>query len=199
MKYLGYGSTSTIFRGALCLCYRLKTNKLKSDIHVNMPQKRKFSLSLGRKHNRTIKRSAHDLKAIVVIHYPLYVVCNPSMCKRLCILCPGSNYRGHIVFVFSVCQPVDLIFNLRYNFWTLGDFIFGLHTPLRLYLQIKQRVDDFMTLGATVAEWLSSWLAKQEVRGSIPGLATWISEIGYLLLPSRDMAEIPLKWRKSSI
>ena len=54
-----------------------------------------------------------------------------------------------------------------------------------------------MTLGATVPEWLSPWLAEQEVRGSIPGLATWISEIGYLLLPGRDMAEIPLKRRKS--
>ena len=82
MKYVGYGGTSTIFKGALCLCYRLKTNKLKSDIHVNMPQKRKFSLSLGRKHSRTIKRSAHDLKAIVVIHYPLYVVA--SFVIRLC-------------------------------------------------------------------------------------------------------------------
>ena len=31
----------------------------------------------------------------------------------------------------------------------------------------------FMTLlGAAVAEWLSSWLAEQEDRGSIPGLAT---------------------------
>ena len=98
MKYLGYGGTSTIFKGALCLCYRLKTNKLKSDIHVNMPQKRKFNLSLDRKHNRTIKRSAHDLKAIVVFHYPLYVVCNPSMCKRLCILCPGQ-------IVFSSPEP----------------------------------------------------------------------------------------------
>ena len=28
--------------------------------------------------------------------------------------------------------------------------------------------------GAAVAEWLSSWLAGQEDRGSIPGLATWI-------------------------
>ena len=28
--------------------------------------------------------------------------------------------------------------------------------------------------GAAVAKWLSSWLAKQEDRGSIPGLATWI-------------------------
>ena len=32
--------------------------------------------------------------------------------------------------------------------------------------------------------------------GSIPGLATWISE---MLLPSRDMAEILLKRRKSTI
>ena len=50
-----------------------------------------------------------------------------------------------------------------------------------------------------MAEWLSSLLAEQEVRGSIPGLPTWISEIGYLLLPSRDMAEIPVERRKSSI
>ena len=53
--------------------------------------------------------------------------------------------------------------------------------------------------GAVVVEWLSSWLAEQDVRGSIPRLTTWISEIGYLLLPSRHMAEIPLKRRKSSI
>ena len=45
-------------------------------------------------------------------------------------------------------------------------------------------------LGVVVAEWLSSWLAKQEVRRSIPHIASWISEIGYLLLP--------LKRRKSS-
>ena len=51
--------------------------------------------------------------------------------------------------------------------------------------------------GVAVAEWLSSWLAEQEVRGSIPGLASWISEIGYLLLQSRDMADIPLKRRES--
>ena len=42
------------------------------------------------------------------------------------------------------------------------------------------------------------WLAEQEVRGSIPGLAVTISEIGYFLLPSRDMAERSLKRRKSS-
>ena len=48
------------------------------------------------------------------------------------------------------------------------------------------------------ASGLSSWLAEQEVRGSIPRLATWNSEIGYLLLPTGDMAEISLKRRKSS-
>ena len=47
-----------------------------------------------------------------------------------------------------------------------------------------------------VSEWISSWLVEQEVRGSIPRLATWISDIGYLLLPSRDMAEIPLNTTK---
>ena len=50
-----------------------------------------------------------------------------------------------------------------------------------------------------MAEWLSSWLAEQEVRGSITRIGTWISEIGYLPLPNRDMAEMPLKRRESSI
>ena len=31
---------------------------------------------------------------------------------------------------------------------------------------------EIRTMGAAVAEWLSSWLAEQEDRGSIPGLAT---------------------------
>ena len=35
-------------------------------------------------------------------------------------------------------------------------------------------------LGAAVVQWLSFWLAEQEVRGSIPGFAVTISEIGYL-------------------
>ena len=48
-----------------------------------------------------------------------------------------------------------------------------------------------------MVERLSSWLPEQEVRGSIPGLAATISEIGYLLLPSPDMAERSLKRLKS--
>ena len=58
-----------------------------------------------------------------------------------------------------------------------------------------------------MAERLSSWLAEQEVRGfnSPPHHLNFrdrlspASKSGYLLLPSRDMAEIPLKRRKSSI
>ena len=40
--------------------------------------------------------------------------------------------------------------------------------------------------------------AGQEIRGSIPSLVATISEIGYLLLSSHDMAEISLKRRKSN-
>ena len=47
--------------------------------------------------------------------------------------------------------------------------------------------------GAAVVEW-SSLLAEQRVRGSVPRLA--ISEIRYLLLPSRDMTERLPKRRK---
>ena len=43
---------------------------------------------------------------------------------------------------------------------------------------------------------LSSWLAEQEVRVPIPGLAATISKIGYLLLPGRDIVYISLKRRK---
>ena len=52
--------------------------------------------------------------------------------------------------------------------------------------------------GAVVVLWLSSWIAEQEIRGSIPGLVDTISEIGYLLLPRHDMAERSLKRPKPS-
>ena len=50
--------------------------------------------------------------------------------------------------------------------------------------------------GAAVAEWLSSWLAEQEDGVRFPVSSLEFSEIGYLLLPSRHMADIPLKRRK---
>ena len=61
----------------------------------------------------------------------------------------GSNDRGHIVFVLSVCLLFVCLsvclsvvnFNLRYNFWTVRDrdFIFGMHTPLMKPFQMTPR------------------------------------------------------------
>ena len=48
-------------------------------------------------------------------------------------------------------------------------------------------------MGPAVMEWLNSWLAEQEVRGSNLGLGTLISEIEYL--HSRNMTEILFKRR----
>ena len=47
-------------------------------------------------------------------------------------------------------------------------------------------------------EWLSSWLVEQEVQGSNPSLTTFITYIGYLLLPSCNMIEILYMRLKSS-
>ena len=59
-----------------------------------------------------------------------------------------------------------------------------------IFLLLKPSLICQCNEGAVVAKWWRSWLVEQEVRGSIPRLAIWISEIGNLLLPSRDMAEI---------
>ena len=45
---------------------------------------------------------------------------------------------------------------------------------LLVLLQYTAVILLVLSRGAAVAEWLSSWLAEQEVRGSIPRLATWI-------------------------
>ena len=47
--------------------------------------------------------------------------------------------------------------------------------------------------GVAMIQWLSSWLAEQGVRGSNRGLNTWISELGCLLPPSRDITVILYK------
>ena len=54
-------------------------------------------------------------------------------------------------------------------------------------------------LETAVVKRLSFWLAETEVRGSIHNVVATISEIGYLLLPSRDITDnISLKRRISS-
>ena len=66
--------------------------------------------------------------------------------------------------------------------------------PLRPYVRHKSYLPLY--IGAAVAEWLSSWLAEQGTGVRFPASSLEFSEIGYLLLPSRDMAEIPLNRRK---
>ena len=44
-------------------------------------------------------------------------------------------------------------------------------------------------MSPTTSSLSGAWLAEQEVQGSIPGLAATISDIGYLLLLSHDMAK----------
>ena len=63
-----------------------------------------------------------------------------TICCLQTFYAPGSNDRGHIVFVLSVCLSV-VNFNLRYNFWTVRDrdFIFGMHTPLMTLIQMTPR------------------------------------------------------------
>ena len=50
-----------------------------------------------------------------------------------------------------------------------------------------------MSSGGVVVKLLACGARGLQVPGSIPGLAATISEIGYLLLRSRDMAERSLK------
>ena len=48
--------------------------------------------------------------------------------------------------------------------------------------------------GVCEVEWLSSWLAEEGILGFNLVLATSISEIGFLLLPSGDITEILFEW-----
>ena len=74
--------------------------------------------------------------------------------------------------------------------------IYMLNQTLR---QSKAHVHIKTPGGCWVNRWLSSWLAEQEVRGSIPSLATWIFRDWLSPASKLRYAEIPLKRRKSSI
>ena len=75
-------------------------------------------------------------------------------------LCPGSNDRGHFIFVPSVCLFICLSvclsvvnFNLRCNIWTVRDrdFMFGMNTPLMTAFQMTPR-------SMTLWPWLWHWI-----------------------------------------
>ena len=61
--------------------------------------------------------------------------------------------------------------------WSLNRARHKIPTTLLVGVQyVRKRLYKALQ-GAAVVKWLSSWLAEQEVRGSIPGLAATISEI----------------------
>ena len=71
--------------------------------------------------------------------------------------------------------------------------------PLYMYVRYLY-VPVYRSSGGAVV--IRTWLLENDVvhhvQGSIPSLAASIPGIGYLLLPSRDMAEISLNRHKSS-
>ena len=70
----------------------------------------------------------------------------------------GHPPSGGAINIFTIKRNADLV-------W---------HCILSIFIYHSRRMITTSTLGAAVAEWLSSWLAEQEDRGSIPSLATWI-------------------------
>ena len=93
-----------------------------------------------------------------------------SVCTYVC-LSGGQEVR------ISIKSSDDLKYHLTYFIQSASlNFVWG-----------KKKIGSG---GGRVVKLLA---CRAEGGGSIPGLATWISEMGYLLLPSRDMAEIPLK------
>ena len=68
------------------------------------------------------------------------------------------------LFVLSRC-PFDISAGV-------GAFVIGLSQISSFFSYTGYTIYPCIQRGAAVAEWLSSWFAEQEDRGSIPGLAT---------------------------
>ena len=79
--------------------------------------------------------------------------------------------------------------SVQYSEWAL--YPYCEFNPIQNSAYILVEVSVYM--GAAVVKWLSSWFMKQEILSSNPGIPPTNSEIGYILLPSRNMPEIQLK------
>ena len=88
-----------------------------------------------------------------------------------------NQQQNHIYVLNIYMVPVQLSFLKPRDLYHWSDSRPNLLPALEQKLCIGftcWRFAFFGVLGAAVAEWLSSLLAGQEDRGSIPGLATWI-------------------------
>ena len=114
-------------------------------------------------------------------------------------MCQGSIYYSHcdldlwlgIQYLFSICQhfvrvagPISTGMATDETTLLLRNCCSIVSTERTVMCLCQNNFENIVPIyvihnqiikeGAAVAEWLSSWLAGQEVRGSIPGLATWI-------------------------
>ena len=105
----------------------------------------------------------HVVSLLFILVSTFFIMVELNVSNLYSFYAPGSNDRGHIVFVLAVCLFVCLSvrlsvclsvvnFNLRYNFWTVRDrdFIFGMHTPLMTPFQMTPRS---MTLWSSLWPW----------------------------------------------
>ena len=81
---------------------------------------------------------------------------------------PGPIPLG-LAYVLLV--EINLFSELVVIFRTM---LFEYPSVLSRFCLLQRKYSEYELWGAAVAEWLSSWLAEQEDRGSIPGLATRI-------------------------
>ena len=78
-------------------------------------------------------------------------------------------------FSLRIRHLVPLLLQVAIFFWSLPAFYNSSFVTRCFDIQLSINTNILrIFIGAAVAEWLSSWLAEQEDRGLIPGLATWI-------------------------
>ena len=97
----------------------------------------------------------------------------------LCLLYISVGKKMYMGFCRGTESDLVLLLVIR-NLCCSKESIFGID-QLKLHQNIKSTKKGILKIkkqqnreGSAAAEWLSSWLAEQEDRGSIPGLATWI-------------------------
>ena len=81
-----------------------------------------------------------------------------------------TNWWGSVMNSCSTSRTKCVRRSVGYKSPTIG----GGRKRLNKLMRFCHKLMFHQQEGAAVAEWLSSWLAEQEDRGSIPGLATWI-------------------------
>ena len=108
-----------------------------------------------------------------------------------------SFYHIYIVCVTHATSSLNRLYSENINILSVSTITHMLRISFGSNLAQRYLSNQTVLMGVVVGEWLSSWIAKQRLWFSNFGLVTKISQIGYLLLPSRDMSERLLQRRKT--